>query len=321
MENYYILSDGSLTRHENTIYFENKNGKNYIPIEKVDNIYCYGQVSLTSQVLHLLAKKRILIHFFNYYGYYEGTFHPKTKLLAGNVIIKQAEHYIDTKKRLILAKKFVKGSADNMKKVLSYYKLKNKITQIEQEIENQKTIPDLLNTEARIRIEYYSYFDKITKQQSFHFEKRTKQPPKNMINALISFGNSLLYSTTLNELYNTQLNPTISYLHEPLQRRYSLTLDLTEIFKPIIVDRLIFKLINKEMITKKHFKKDVNYCILTKSGKNKFLQEYDKKLKTTLKHRQLNRNVSYKHLIRLEAYKLEKHILDIKEYTPYKIRW
>ena len=70
MENYYILSDGSLTRHENTIYFENKNGKNYIPIEKVDNIYCYGQVSLTSQVLHLLAKKRILIHFFNYYGYY-----------------------------------------------------------------------------------------------------------------------------------------------------------------------------------------------------------------------------------------------------------
>ena len=241
--------------------------------------------------------------------------------MAGNVIIKQAEHYIDTKKRLILAKKFVKGSADNMKKVLSYYKLKNKITQIEQEIENQKTIPDLLNTEARIRIEYYSYFDKITKQQSFHFKKRTKQPPKNMINALISFGNSLLYSTTLNELYNTQLNPTISYLHEPLQRRYSLTLDLTEIFKPIIVDRLIFKLINKEMITKKHFKKDVNYCILTKSGKNKFLQEYDKKLKTTLKHRQLNRNVSYKHLIRLEAYKLEKHILDIKEYTPYKIRW
>lgn len=98
MENYYILSDGSLTRHENTIYFENKNGKNYIPIEKVDNIYCYGQVSLTSQVLHLLAKKRILIHFFNYYGYYEGTFYPKTKLLAGNVIIKQAEHYIDTKK-------------------------------------------------------------------------------------------------------------------------------------------------------------------------------------------------------------------------------
>ena len=98
--------------------------------------------------------------------------------MSRKVINKQAEDYFDTKIRIILAKKFVKGSADNMKKVLSYYKLKNKITQIEQEIENQKTIPDLLNTEARIRIEYYSYFDKITKQQSFHFEKRTKQPPK-----------------------------------------------------------------------------------------------------------------------------------------------
>lgn len=321
MENYYILSDGKLTKHENTIYFENKNGKNYIPIEKVDNIYCYGQVSVTSQVLHLLSKKKILLHFFNYYGYYDGTYYPKTKLLAGDVIIKQAEHYIDTEKRLTLAKKFVEGSAENMKKVLAYYKIKHNINKIEKEINTQHTIPDLLNTEARIRIEYYSYFDKITKQQSFKFEKRTKQPPKNMLNALISFGNSLLYSTTLNELYNTQLNPTIAYLHEPSQRRYSLTLDIAEIFKPIIVDRLIFKLINKEMLTKKHFQKNINYCILTKTGKNKFLQEYDNKIKTTLKHQKLNRNVSYKHLIRLEAYKLEKHILNIQEYKPYKIRW
>jgi CRISP-associated protein Cas1 len=58
---------------------------------------------------------------------------------------------------------------------------------------------------------------------------------------LISFGNSLLYATTLSEIYRTQLNPTVSFLHEPSARRYSLSLDLSEIFKPIIVDRTIFK--------------------------------------------------------------------------------
>lgn len=65
-------------------------------------------------------------------------------------------------------------------------------------------------------------------------------PPDNMINSLISFVNSLIYAKTLSEVYHTQLNPTISYLHQPGARRFSLCLDLSEIFKPLIADRLIF---------------------------------------------------------------------------------
>jgi len=142
-----------------------------------------------------------------------------------------------------------------------------------------------------------------------------------MINCLISFGNSLVYSTVLAEIYNTQLNPTVSYLHEPFERRFSLALDLAEIFKPFIADRVIFKLINKKMIDESHFSKELNYCLLNDKGKRVFLEAYDERLKTTIEHRNLGRKVSYQRLIRLECYKLIKHLLGIKKYEPFVIWW
>lgn len=135
-----------------------------------------------------------------------------------------------------------------------------------------------MNVEGRIRAEYYKKFNEILPEK-FQMDTRTRQPPQNMINSLISFGNSMMYATVLTELYNTQLNPTISYLHDPFERRYSLSLDLSEIFKPFIVDRLIFYLVNKRMITEKHFEKDLNSCLLNKKGRNKFIDEYNKRLK------------------------------------------
>jgi CRISPR-associated protein Cas1 len=142
-----------------------------------------------------------------------------------------------------------------------------------------------------------------------------------MKNCLISFGNSLVYSTVLTEIYNTQLNPTISYLHEPFERRFSLALDLSEIFKPLLADRVIFKLINKRIIGTKHFRKELNYTLLNETGRKLFLQHYDEKLKTTIKHRELRRNVSFQRLVRLECYKLIKHLLGMKKYEPFVIWW
>lgn len=177
-----------------------------------------------------------------------------------------------------------------------------------------------MNIEGRIRSEYYSKFDEIL-PDDFKMEGRSRQPPKNMINSLISFGNSMMYSTVLTELYNTQLNPTISYLHEPSERRFSLSLDLSEIFKPIFVDRLIFYMVNKRMLSKKDFNEDLNCCLLNDKGRNKFIKEYNKRLEKTIKHKKLKKNVSYQRLIRLEAYKLKKHILDIEKYDPFVSWW
>jgi CRISPR-associated protein Cas1 len=125
----------------------------------------------------------------------------------------------------------------------------------------------------------------------------------------------------LRAIHNTQLNPTLSFLHAPGDRRYSLALDLAEIFKPVIVDRIIFRVLNKKEIQAKDFESKLNGIILKESGRKKFIQAMEQKLQETIHHKALNRKVSYKHLIRLECYKLVKHIMKIEEYKPFKMWW
>jgi CRISPR-associated protein Cas1 len=150
---------------------------------------------------------------------------------------------------------------------------------------------------------------------------RSKRPPKNEVNAMISYGNMLCYTQCLKQLYHTQLNPTISFLHEPGYRRYSLALDLAEIFKPVLVDRLVFTLLNKKIIQDKDFRWELNKCLLKESGARTFAKHWDERMNETIQHRTLNKKVSYKHLVRLECYKLTKHLLNDGEYKPFKMWW
>ena len=177
-----------------------------------------------------------------------------------------------------------------------------------------------MGIEGNIRKTYYSAWNEIVNQE-IKFEKRVMHPPDNMINSLISFVNSLIYAKTLSEVYHTQLNPTISYLHQPGARRFSLCLDLSEIFKPLIADRLIFSLLNRRQITENSFTKEFNFLHLKKEASQLIVTELEARLKQAIMHRDLGRQVSYQYLIRLEAYKLIKHLIGEKEYEGFRIWW
>lgn len=177
-----------------------------------------------------------------------------------------------------------------------------------------------MGIEGNIRKSYYSAWNIIVDQE-INFDKRVIHPPDNMINSLISFVNSLIYSKVLSEIYKTQLNPTISYLHEPGVRRFSLCLDISEVFKPLIGDRLIFSLLNRRQITEDSFTKELNFLHLKKESSRLIAQELEKSLKKTIMHKELGRQVSYQYLMRLEAYKLIKHLIGEKQYEGFKIWW
>ena len=329
---YYILQDGILKRKENTVYFVNKDERRVLPINKIYSIYAYGKLSFSSGVVSYLAKNGIPIHFFNYYGFYEGSMYPRETLISGDLVINQAAHYLDNDKRMQIAGRFIEGACGNILKNLKYYsrsqeKIQESMNAYVSSIESTivhlpetNTIPEMMNIEGRIRNIYYSALDEIFPEE-YRIVTRTRRPPGNKMNTLISFGNSLMYTTVLSEIYNTQLNPTISYLHEPFERRFSLALDVSEIFKPIIVDRIILKLVNKNMLDDNCFRGEIGDMLLSEKGKKIFLQEYNDKLGTTIKHKGLRRNVSYKRLIRMELYKLSKHVLGDEEYKPLVMWW
>src|SRR5699024_12117165 len=102
-------------------------------------------------------------------------------------------------------------------------------------------------------------------------------------NAFISFGNSICYTAVITEIYKTHLDPTVRFLHEPSTKRFSLSLDIAEIFKPLLVDPVIFKLLNRRQIKLSNFKFMDEMVLLNETGKTKFIQEGVDKLATTVK--------------------------------------
>lgn len=327
MRDYYIFKSGRLRRNENTIQFETVDEKKSLPINDIYCIHLFGEIDLNTKLIVFLNQHGIPLHFYNYYGYYSGSFYPREKLLSGFLIVKQVEHYLDPQKRLTIAKEFVDTAIHNILANLEHYKKNGKevspfIDKIKDEyatIEKVSGIAELMGVEGRSRDTYYSSFGSFLRE-GFEFEKRTKMPPQNMINSLISFGNSLIYATVLTEIYHTQLTPTVSYLHQPGERRYSLALDISEVFKPIIADRVIFNLINNRIIKEEHFVEDLNFCYLNEQGRRTFLSEYQKKLDTTINNPRLKRNISYQRLIRIECFKLVKHLLGEKGYSGLRSR-
>ncbi len=269
-----------------------------------------------------------MVHMFNYYDYYVGSFCPKETLVSGNLLVLQVEYYLQYEKRVLLAKKIISAAIYNILRNLKYYQNRGrdleshieKIKNLEKSLEVCQTIPEIMGIEGNVRKIYYSAWNIILNIE-VDFKKRVKRPPDNVVNSLISFLNSVFYTKVLSEIYQTQLNPTISYLHEPGTKRFSLSLDVSEVFKPIIVDRTIFSLINKKIIGEKDFSEEDNFLRIKESGVKKIMEELENTLSRTIMHRRLKREVSYQHLIRLELYKLTKHFLSEQEYEGFKIWW
>lgn len=328
-DTFYIFKDGDIRRKDNNIVIKAINGeKKNLKSEVTDEIYLFGEVGMNTKLLNFLSQQKIIMHIFNYYGFYSGSFYPREINVSGYLLVNQVRSYDNKEKRLKLAKELLNSAAYNIFRNLRYYNGRGvdldrpiiEVQSLRNKLEGGTSINALMGIEGNIRKIYYSTWNNIVKQE-IQFDKRVKRPPDNIINSLISFVNSLIYTTVLAEIYKTQLNPTISFLHEPGVRRFSLCLDIAEIFKPLIGDRMIFSLLNKNQITQDDFEKESNFLYLKEKGKKKILMEYDKRLNQTITHRDLGRDVSYRYLIRLECYKLIKDIIGETDYIGFKFWW
>jgi CRISPR-associated protein Cas1 len=327
---FYLFSSGTISRSENTICFEPLEGpKRFLPVEDTAELVVFGELNLNKRFLEFCTHNEILIHFFSHEGYYQGSYYPREHLASGCLLLKQAEHYLNEDARLILARNFVQGAARNILRVLKYYQSRGKdltatIDSIESHLANlpsAQNIPVLMALEGNMRELYYRGFDMILGLPDFVFEGRTRRPPRNELNALISFGNSILYSVCLSEIYRTHLDPRIGFLHTTNFRRFSLNLDVAEIFKPILIDRVIFTVLGRGMIKRTDFEKGTGGIMMKEEARKTFVQQLEEKLRTTIEHREIGHPVSYQRLIRLELYKLEKHLLGERTYEPFVATW
>lgn len=327
--NYHVFSDGRIERKDDTVRVVTEDGeKKYVPIENAEAVFLHGQLDFNTRLMSFLNDQGVAVHVFGWEDYYAGSVMPERGQTSGRTVVAQVRAYDDAEHRRRLAAAIVAGSIHNMRTNAVYYDgrdrdLAAEISDLEAaagRVDDELPVDELLGIEATARRSYYRAFNEILPAE-FQLDRREYNPPPNEVNSLISFGNSLVYASCVSAIRATALDPTISYLHEPGERRYSLSLDLADLFKPVLADRVLFRLVNRNRITGDDFETELGSCLLTERGRQTYSKAFEETLERTVEHPRLNRKVSYQYLMRLEAYKLKKHLLTGEDYQPFERWW
>ena len=312
----YIQSNGILSRKDSTVQFHNEDVKKALPIAQIRDIHAFGKVSIRSGVIGLLSEKQIPVHFYNAFGRHISSLIPKEDLISGKVLVAQVKSHLDPVARAEIAASIVDATRKNMLTILSKHMQKDDTIRLAADRLRDIHIPvtnvqQIMAAEANIWKTYYTCFTPIA--PSLPFDRRSFRPPLNEMNSLISLLNTLLYTSTLSMISQTYLNPTVSFLHDPMNRRYSLALDLAEYFKPLVVHRLIFRLVNRKQIKSSSFTKQDGIKLKKKYFTN-VLNAFQEELNSLVKGK---KKVSYRSQIKFDAHKLVKTVLGEKNFRPY----
>jgi CRISPR-associated protein Cas1 len=303
--------------------------KQFHPIEAVGSIFTFGASRFNTMFLGMMAREHIPVHVYNFYDDYTGSFFPRKEHSSGGLLLCQSEAYHDHSRRMYLAKKFISGGLVNMNANLKYYAarevegLEGAIALLEEganDVSGAATIDELMGIEGNLRRFYYSVWNCIL-TNGFELNGRIKQPPPDPINSLISYGNMIVYNAVQNQTYTTRLYPEIGYLHQPGDNSFPLCYDVAEIFKPVITDRIIFRMVNKGMITPDDFDLKEGKCLIKDKAKKVFISQLDERLQTVIKHRQSKKSMSYKTTIKHELHKIIKFLENGEEYKPFRMLW
>jgi CRISPR-associated protein Cas1 len=327
--NYHVFSHGRIERTDDTVRVVTDDDESkYIPVENAEAVFLHGQIDFNTRFISFLNDKGVAAHVFGWKDYYAGSVMPERGQRSGQTVVEQVRAFDDARHRSELAAEIVAGSIHNMRtNVVNYNGRSGDLDGIVEDlnraagtVDPAKQIDELLGVEATARKVYYRSFDEIL-GDGFKLGTRQFNPPPNEVNSLISFGNSLVYANCVSGIRATALDPTVSYLHEPGERRYSLSLDIADLFKPVLADRVMFRLLNRGQITIDDFRSELGSCLLTEEGRETYTKEFEDTLERTVQHPELNRKVSYQYLLRLEAYKLKKHLLTGEPYDAFRRWW
>lgn len=323
---YLYKSDQLLCKDYSLILKDKKDYVSYIPIEQIDTLICFGEISINKRTLSLLNKHNIVILFFNFYGQYIGRFTPK-QYLDGKILINQIHIFENETIRYHIARTMIISSLKNCLALLKYYNKKqfpllDNIIEIESIIKecNNKSVTELLLLEAQAKKIYFNSFDIILEKEKYHFIKRTKNPPLNEINALLSYGYSLLYANYISVIDRSRLYSQISFVHSLTKCSESLQFDLADILKPVLIDRLVLSLCRHKSLKDEYFDYKKDSCYLNKKGVKFFVEKYENYLLKTIKIN--NKYYSYRNLISREVHLLSNYIAnESNDYKPYIMKW
>ena len=320
METLFVSKDCRLIREDSTLVVTTgKNSRRRVPIEGLRHVVIAGEAQLTTAVLGLCGRSGVRVTILDWHGNVTGCFEPKGNPSSGKIRLLQAKHASDPELRIALARAFVHGAGTNILANLRYRVWRGvrdvapicrKIEDILGSLAKAETSESLMGFEGQIRAFYYDAWPIV--DQRLSFGRRRRRPPNNPVNCMISWFNGLAYSLVRNEIAKTHLDDSVSFLHSAQEARSSLSLDLSEVFKPAICDTLIFEIVLRDEIEDRWFHQEDSVCRLSEAGRQATLERWVRKVEDR------GTSGSFRDLVRAEALSVERHVLGIAPYKPWK---
>jgi len=325
--------------------------KERIPLVKIDEVVVLGEITMTASAIHLLLERNIEITFLSQYGQFKGRLSPP---FSKNAILRMAQYraHQDMAMRCELARRFVIGKLSNQRTMLQRYNRRQADAEMRQAIEQMAALlhqlavlpleqahvarrlasgdnriagtplEAILGMEGAGSAAYFRCFGKLlTNQEYWPFPGRAKRPPTDAVNALLSFGYSLLTNKVASAAQVVGFDHFVGYLHSSVYGRPALALDLMEEFRPIIVDSVVLTMLNKRMLTLADFVVELGAYRLKDDRRKVFFTQFEERLNEEVIHPLFGYKVTYRRCLELQARLLAKALTgEIDEYPPMLIK-
>lgn len=186
-----------------------------------------------------------------------------------------------------------------------------------------RSVKSLLGVEGQGTAVYFSVFRYLIRVEGWTFEKRTRRPPRDPVNALLSFGYTLLTHQVESAVRAVRLDPYLGFLHQVAYNRPSLALDLVEPFRPIVVDSLVLRCLNNRIILPGHFRYDPEGpypVLLNEEGRERFIRAFEGRMNLSFRHPVTGERTTYRRAFEVEARLLARSVQAGTRFQPFKAR-
>jgi CRISPR-associated protein Cas1 len=331
----YVLSDDAyISKIGETICVKvGDQEKVRVPIHTIESIVCFAKTTVSSPFLEFCGERGVGLSFLDNYGHFYGRLEGP---VHGNVLLRRKQYLVeyDYEEKTKLAVGFVLTKIANSRNTLlraardttdhmTSKKLSSAAKELAKIAESLKTSNDLdtlRGHEGRAGAIYFSVFNYMIKQnkEDFYFKERSRRPPRDRVNALLSFLYALLLNDTKAALETVGLDPACGYLHALRPGRPSLALDIMEELRSPLCDRVALSLINLKKLTKDDFEENVDAVLLSTSGRKKVIVEWQKRKQEEITHPFLDEKISIGLIPYVQAQLLARHLRgDLEAYPPF----
>jgi CRISPR-associated protein Cas1 len=335
----YVTTEGAYLRLDHETLKVDVEGvtKLQVPLHHLGGIVCFGNVLVSPFLLHRCAEDGRSVVFLNYHGRFKARVEGP---VSGNVLLRRAQHQAlaDPTKPPLIARHIVAGKIQNARQVIlrsareaedssdSAFldQCADELRDSLARLEKSAGLDDVRGIEGNAARAYFDVFDRMVRanRDDFHMNGRSRRPPLDRMNALLSFLYTLLLGDCVASVEGVGLDPQVGFLHALRPGRPALALDMMEELRAVLADRLALTLINRQQLTAKDFEERTGGAVyLNESGRKTVLVAYQKRKQDEIQHAVLERQVPFGLVPHVQARLLARFLRgDLPDYPPFLYR-